>query len=170
MDMTVTEVRPRPTGSAVRRSWARRLGYTAGTTPGRLTMSGVVLVLLGLSLAVSSFGAIQKRAVAVKSLTTVGGSFDASALDIYRSLSDADATAASEFLAVRSDPSTLRARYLEGIARATEALTIASSRSANDPQAAGDLMLLAQQLPVYTGLVETARANNRLGYPLGAGY
>lgn len=29
---------------------------------------------------------------------------------------------------------------------------------------------IAQRLPVYTGLVETARANNRLGYPAGASY
>ncbi len=167
--MTALEVRPLPPPST-RPPGPRRLMATARTTPGRLSIAAVVLMLLGLAVGVFSFLAMQERAAAVRNLTVVGGPYDASALDIYRSLSDADATAASEFLAVRTDPSALRSRYLEDIARATQALTIASGHGANDPQSADELMVLASQIPVYTGLVETARVNNRQGFPLGAAY
>jgi hypothetical protein len=33
-----------------------------------------------------------------------------------------------------------------------------------------DLLTLSTDLPVYTGEIETARADNRIGYPVGAAY
>src|SRR5436190_893333 len=43
-----------------------------------------------------------------------------------------------------------------------------SRRSA--PQAARAIAAIAASLPEYTGLVETARANHRQGFPVGAAY
>ena len=42
--------------------------------------------------------------------------------------------------------------------------------SADDDPVHADLVSLTVNLPVYTGLVETARANNRLGNPVGSAY
>jgi hypothetical protein len=88
---------------------------------------------------------------------------------IYRSLSDADATAASAFLSGGLEPFAARRRYLADIAQAASRLESATA-AAGQSAAAHDLAMLAAGLPVYTGLVETARANNRLGLPLGAAY
>ena len=40
----------------------------------------------------------------------------------------------------------------------------------DSPQAARAIAAIAASLPVYSGLVETARANNRQGFPVGAAY
>ena len=67
------------------------------------------------------------------------------------------------------EPLPLRARYQADItqaARQLEAATAAAGQSA----AGSSLATLSTGLPHYAGLVETARADNRLGLPLGAAY
>jgi hypothetical protein len=44
------------------------------------------------------------------------------------------------------------------------------ARGAASGAARQDVALLNAQIPVYAGLVETARSNNRLGFPVGAAY
>src|SRR6185436_4832887 len=85
----------------------------------------------------------------------------AAAQQVYRSLSDADATAASAFLAGGIEPDALRQRYQRDIAQAGAALAKASSDVGGVPEAQDQVQQLNQQLPVYAALVETARANNR---------
>ena len=46
-------------------------------------------------------------------------------------------------------------------------MTREAGTAASAPAALGTI---ADQLPVYSGLIETARTNNRLGYPIGAAY
>lgn len=94
----------------------------------------------------------------------------AAAQQIYRSLSDADATASSAFLSGGSEPIQLRDRYEIDMAQAGTALAKAASDVGDIPAAERQVDTLAQQIPVYTGLVETARANNRLGLPIGSAY
>jgi hypothetical protein len=94
----------------------------------------------------------------------------AASQQVYRSLSDADATAASAFLSIGTEPPELRQRYERDVAEAGAALAKAASDASDVADAAAPVDMLNQQLPVYTGLVETARANNRLGYPVGASY
>ena len=66
----------------------------------------------------------------------------------------------------------MRARYEYDIAQAETALAIAVA--AREPADLADpdspLAVLSGKLSVYTGLVETARANNRQGLPVGAAY
>src|SRR6478752_2002105 len=88
---------------------------------------------------------------------------------IYRALSDADATAASAFLSGGLEPLAARHRYQADIAQAAAHLESATAAAGHSP-AARDLAKLSAGLPVYTGEVETARADNRLGLPLGAAY
>jgi hypothetical protein len=88
---------------------------------------------------------------------------------IYRALSDADATAASAFLSGGLEPIAARRRYQADIAQAAAHLESATAAAGHSP-AARHLATLSAGLPVYAGEVETARANNRLGLPLGAAY
>jgi hypothetical protein len=107
---------------------------------------------------------------------------------IYTSLSDADATAASAFLAGGLEPAKARQRYQADITQAAIRIEAASAlvgSSAARTQLPGhltkqassagtavgdDLAILSGQLPAYTDEVGTARADNRLGLPLGAAY
>src|SRR5262249_4769221 len=83
--------------------------------------------------------------------------------------SDADATEAVAFLSGGLEPQPLRDRYLADITQAARRLEAATAAAGNS--AAGSrLATLAAGLPEYTGLVETARANNRQGFPVGAAY
>jgi hypothetical protein len=138
------------------------------STPELYRVVAAGLVLLGLGTGVAALGTERHRAGLIADVGSVSGPLSMGAQDLYRSLSDADATAATAFLANGVEPAGLRQRYLDDVARATTALTVAL-RDAGDEDATL-LSVLADQLPVYTGLVETARSYNRLGVPLGGAY
>lgn len=144
----------------------------ARTTPGVLTLLAVALVLVSVLVGVLTAIGVQTRATALDDLTTSSGPLSVAAQDIYRSLSDADATATSAFLARGEEPADQRARYLNDIAQAESALAIAVAAREPADIAAQDspLATLSAKLSVYTGLVETARANNLQGLPVGAAY
>jgi hypothetical protein len=107
---------------------------------------------------------------------------------IYTSLSDADATAANAFLAGGLEPTKARQRYQADITQAAIRIEAASAlvgssaartqlpghltkqASAAGTAVGDDLAILSGQLPAYTDEVGTARADNRLGLPLGAAY
>ncbi len=112
---------------------------------------------------------VSQRASGASEVVSVSAPVSLDGEQIYRSLSDADATAARAFLSGGLEPAAARRRYQEDIAVAAsrlEAATAAAGRSA----AAKYLAALSVSLPVYAGEVETARADNRLGLPLGAAY
>lgn len=148
----------------------RAIVRSAGATPGRLTVIAVGLVLLALVAGLAATLSVQNRDDTINGVIDHREPLAAAAQQVYRSLSDADATAASAFLSVGTEPPELRSRYERDIAEAGAALAKAASDSADVAGAAAPVDVLNQQLPVYTGLVETARANNRLGYPVGASY
>jgi hypothetical protein len=126
------------------------------------------LIVLGVGLGGTALATVHHRASLTSDITTVSGPLSVGAQDLYRSLSDADATAATAFLTNGAERTELRQRYLDDLARASAALTVAT-RDADDADTAR-LAVLTDQLPVYTGLVETARSYNRMGVPLGGAY
>ncbi|SHN46674.1 hypothetical protein [Cryptosporangium aurantiacum] len=146
----------------------------ARTTPGLLVTLTAALVALAVLFGVVGLLAVQQRAARVDQIRTVSGPLSVHALDVYRSLSDADATAAAAFLSKGVETPALRQRYLDDIARASSALALAlrATDDATDPNNRSETLLrsLAVQLPVYTGVVETARAYNRQRLPLGGAY
>jgi hypothetical protein len=141
---------------------------SAATTPGRLSVIAVGLALLALIAGVVGTLSVQGKKDTINSLIDNREPLAAAAQQIYRSLSDADATAASAFLSTGTEPPALRQRYEVDIAQAGAALAKAASGSAG--VAFPQVDMLNQQVPVYTGLVETARANNLQGFPVGASY
>ncbi|GAA2705474.1 hypothetical protein [Actinoplanes palleronii] len=138
------------------------------TTPDLYRLIAAALIVLGLGLGGTALATVHQRAALTRDITAVTGPLSVGVQDLYRSLSDADATAATAFLTSGAEPAELRQRYLDDLARAGAALT-AATRNADDADAAR-LAVLTDQLPVYTGLVETARSYNRLGVPLGGAY
>jgi hypothetical protein len=87
---------------------------------------------------------------------------------LYTTLSVADAAAATAFIS-GSEPRAVRQRYEQAITDAAVAVTRASSGLTN-PELVELLGLTNARLAVYTGLIETARTNNRMGNPVGSSY
>jgi hypothetical protein len=148
----------------------RQVTRSAATTPGRLSVIAVGLVLLTVLTGLVGAIALRQKQTTVDNLIDHREPLAAAAQQLYRSLSDADATAASAFLSGGAEPADLRNRYEVDIAQAGAALAKASSDVGGDAEAAAQVQELNQQLPVYAALVETARTNNRQGFPAGSAY
>ena len=186
---TVVGVSPGPRAPAptVRRTgWRSRL--EGASTPARLRLLLAVLVLLSLAWGVLAALTANQHAAAAANVVAVSEPLSLDAEQIFTSLSDADATAANAFLAGGLEPAAARQRYDADITEAairiqaasalvgsTAARTqlpghLAAQASAADAAIGDDLAILSGQLPAYTDEVGTARADNRLGLPLGAAY
>jgi hypothetical protein len=144
-------------------SFLRRL-----STPDLYRVVVAALLVLGLGAGIAGLATERYRSSRMADIVEVSGPLSVTAQDLYRSLSDADATAANAFLANGGEPAALRQRYLDDVARASSGVTVAL-RDADDENAKR-LGVIGDQLSVYTGLVETARSYNRLGVPLGGAY
>jgi hypothetical protein len=149
----------------------RRRRLDLATTPGRLGLLLAGLVLLSLAWgALAAFTATQYASAAAGVVAT-REPLSLDAQRIYSALSDANDTAVTAFLTAGVEPAASRQRYLSDISAASGAIERATAAGgAGTAAATADLGVLAQQLPVYTGEIETARADNRLGLPLGAAY
>ncbi|MFJ9826059.1 hypothetical protein ACIRSU_17045 [Streptomyces sp. NPDC101160] len=161
---------PPPAAPGVWAQGREVLRRAATTEPGRLRILGAVLALL-----VVAFGAVTAFEVADRSSyadDVVGRSqpLSADAADIYRSLADADATAASGFLAGPQESAQIRQRYADDITTASRLLVKAAAGTDSDGTSASEIATLNEHLPRYTGLIERARAANRQGLPLGGAY
>nr|WP_156893687.1 hypothetical protein [Actinokineospora enzanensis] len=147
-----------------------RVARSTTTTPGRLTIMAVALLVVTAVTGIVAALTLQAKQDTLDDLVEHREPLAAAAQQIFRSLSDADATAASAFLSGGVEPQALRDRYELDLAQAGAALGKASSDVGGDSLAGDQVAILSQQLPVYSGLVETARANNRQGFPAGAAY
>jgi hypothetical protein len=147
----------------------RRLDLT--TTPGRIRLLLGALVLLSLAWGGLAAFTASQYASATSSVVTVREPLSLDAQQIYSRLSDANDAATTAFLTVGLEPAATRQRYLADIAAASSGIENATAQAgAGTGAAARDLTALAQGLPTYAGEIETARADNRLGLPLGAAY
>ncbi|RSM78673.1 hypothetical protein DMH04_32955 [Kibdelosporangium aridum] len=137
--------------------------------PGQLTVLLVVLVLVCLATGLAAALDVQRNRAVLTEVIEGGGRVTNAAVEIYQSLSEANATVASAFLVSGVEPAPLRERYQTNITEAAAALTTAAAGSLTGESAA-IVTELAAYLPMYTGLVERARAYNRQGQPLGVSY
>jgi hypothetical protein len=127
------------------------------------------LLVAGLAAGVTAVGAVRQRADLVGGVAATNGPLALAAQDLYHVLSDADATVASAFLAGGAEPPALRQRYQDDLAGASAAL-VRLAGGVTDGPGASAVADLAGNLPVYAGLVETARSLNRQGLPIGSAY
>lgn len=150
---------------------SRRFRMDVSTTPGKLRLLLLVLVLASLAWGALAAFTVNQYSSAASGVVTVREPLSVDAQQIYRRLSDANDTAATAFLAGGLEPAAARARYLADIRAAGTQLENATAQEGAAPGAASsDLVTLSAELPVYAGEVETARADNRLALPLGAAY
>jgi hypothetical protein len=145
------------------------LGLRGGTAPARLRLLLIALVALSVAWGVVAAWTVAQHASAASRVAATSEPLSVDAQRVYSALSDADATAAAAFLSGGLEPLAARQRYAADIARAATSLAAATGTAGQVP-AKERLTVLAQDLPVYTGLVDTARADNRLGLPVGAAY
>ena len=138
------------------------------TTPGRILTIGVVLSALVIACAFATSTTINDRQQALTNVLEHTEPLAFAAGQLYTTLSVADAAAATAFIA-GSEPRPVRQRYERTITDAAVAVTLASS-GLTDPRMIQLLGEINGQLTVYTGLVETARTNNRAGNPVGSSY
>ena len=140
------------------------------TTPGKLRLLLVVLVVLSLAWGVLATLTADQHASAAADVVAAREPLTLDAQQIYRGLSDADATAASAFLSGGLEPAAARQRYDADISQAALGIEAAGALVGPSGSASKDLAALSTGLPVYAGEVGTAVADNRLGLPLGAAY
>ncbi|MFI8354263.1 hypothetical protein [Streptomyces cyaneofuscatus] len=169
------EQAPAPTGLPAQRpgSWAvqsRRLRAAATTEPGRLQIIGAVLALLVVAFGAVTALEISHRASAADDVVGRSQPLSADAASIYRSLADADTMAAGGFLAGAQEPKAVQEQYRKDIEEAARLLVKASANTDSSTSSWREITTLNEVLPVYTGLIERARANNRQGLPLGGAY
>jgi hypothetical protein len=156
-----------------RTAWAEeaeRIRAAATTEPGRLRIIGAALAALILAFGAVTAWQISERSSAAQGVTSNSEPLSADAAEIYRSLADANTTEAGGFLAGGVEPSAVRQRYQNDINTAAQLITEAAANSQGASASQTQVRLLATQLPEYSGLVETARTDNRQGLPLGGAY
>lgn len=147
---------------------ARTWWWFAKTTPGRILAIGMILASLGILSAFAISTTITVRQQQLNRVLDHTEPLSFAAGQLYTTLSVADAAASTAFIA-GAEPRPVRQRYEQAITDAAVAVTQASS-GLTEPPLVELLGRVNAQLAVYTGLIETARTNNRLGNPVGSSY
>ncbi|WP_423462036.1 hypothetical protein ACO229_15415 [Promicromonospora sp. MS192] len=145
-----------------------RFAASLATTPGRLALATTIAVAACLLLAVTGFLAGTGQSAALHDAQR-----DAAQLvgtqELRNDLVSADATATNAFLVGGLEPAEARARYEASLSEAAEAVPALAATARGEGEAA-DLATVSDSVQRYAGLVESARANNRQGFPVGAAY
>ncbi|PXX65234.1 hypothetical protein DFR70_104296 [Nocardia tenerifensis] len=152
-----------------------RLRLFAGSSPGRLIAIGLLLITACVAAGWVTGTTVGDRQHTLNVLLDDTEPDAYSAHRLYTSLSIADAAASTAFIAGGLEPQAVRDRYSQAVGEAAAELVAETGRASGEPNGADDTDTrlrtgIATNLPVYTGVVETARANNRSGHPVGAAY
>jgi hypothetical protein len=141
----------------------------ARSAPARLIAMGLALIVCCLATGTVTASETATRQHALHGLLANGEPFLNSTQQLYAALSTADAAAGTAFLYGGREPMAVRDRYLAAVDAAATRLAESADGDGSDewrPLRQG----IAGGLPVYTGLVETARTEDRDGHPIGAAY
>ena len=166
VELAHPSIEPQAAGSPIEPAHPRWWFFT--TTPGRILTMGIVLAILGGLTAFATSTTINNRQTQLTTVLNHTEPLAFAAGELYTTLSIADAAAATAFIA-GSEPRAVRQRYEQAITDAAAAVTRAASGLTDEPLV-GLLGRINAQLATYTGLVETARTNNRMGNPVGSSY
>jgi hypothetical protein len=148
--------------------WLRRGRERLTTTPGRLTLAATVLIAGAMAFALISAAAVRSRSQAAQAVRAQTEPLLVQAVNLYTDLADANATATTTFLTGGLETSAQRVRYLSDLRLASQALAVLGRDA--DSGARAQAALIIAELPLYSGAVEDARANNLQGFPMGAAY
>ncbi|MEE4024384.1 hypothetical protein V1Y59_14960 [Gordonia sp. PKS22-38] len=155
------------------------LRHYAVTSPGKLILILVILAVACLATGFYASTTLENRTQTLRLMIDRTEPLAEASQVLYSSLSIADASANSAFISGGLESPELRTRYSDALATASSSLVIAAGSaedvgdapaSTADREIDADLNTLAISIPVYSGLVEVARTNNRLGNPVGSAY
>ncbi len=150
-----------------RRGRAGRLAPTTTPASLRLLMAG----LAALCLAWGAVGAwaVSQHASAARNVLSTSEPLSLDAQQMYRSLSDADVTATTAFLAGPGEPLAARERYDADIAQAAADVADLRNAAGGNRQLAASLAAISAGLPVYAADVAEAKTEYATGFPLTGG-
>jgi len=128
------------------------------------------LIILAVALAAGIVASLtmSNRAATTERIRTVDQPSIIVAREVQASLAEADASAATAFLAGGVENADQRLRYEAAVRDAEASMSELAALVADEN--APSVVEIQQAVSVYTGLVETARVNNRQGFPVGAAY
>jgi hypothetical protein len=165
--VVVTDVSsPRTLDARASGAWLRRL---ARTTPGVVGIIAVAVAACCLIAGLVCGGQLDARIAGHNTVLGRSEPLAYSAQNLYAALSAADAAAASAFLSGGIETGPMRARYKQALADAASALADVTAGT-TDTATRTAVADMSAKLAAYTGLVESARANNRQGFPIGSAY
>ena len=156
---------PRTPDARASVAWLRRF---VRTTPGVVSVVAVAVAAFCVITGVVVAAQLDERIAQHDAVLDHSEPFAYAAQNLYVALSAADASAASAYLAGIETPE-LRARYQQAVTDAASALADATA-GATDADTRKSVAQISAQLAAYTGLIESARANNRQGYAVGSAY
>jgi hypothetical protein len=154
---------------ARRRGPARLL--RPATAPATLRLLIVGLVVAALAWGAVAAWTVGQHASAAGQVVATSEPLSADAQRMYQSLSDADVTATTAFLAGAQEPLAARQRYQADIAQAAADLTTLkdASPAGQDSSLRASLAAVSAGLPVYTADVAEAQTDYSLGFQLTGG-
>ena len=153
---------PRASGA-----WLRRF---ARTTPGVVAMIAVAVAVGCIIAAVVCVAQLNGRIAERNAVLDRSEPFAYSAQNLYVALSAADAAAASAFLVRRRSKQARCGRIIKKPSLTRRRHWSDATAGATDAETRTAMADISAQLSAYTGLVESARANSRQGFPVGSGY
>ncbi|GAA1854093.1 hypothetical protein [Myceligenerans crystallogenes] len=145
---------------------AQRAANAMAGTPGRLGLAQIASVLACLAIGIAGYLAGSGQS---KDLDTA----HADAVDLVATqelrnhVVSADAAATSAFLVGGLEPTATRESYSRHLTAGARSIPPLAARA---PERSDDLAAISDAVQRYSGLIESARANNRQGFPVGTGY
>ncbi len=144
--VSATHASPPVTGR--RTAWAEgldELRAAATTEPGRLRVIGALLAVLVVVFGAVTAWQVSDRSAAADDVVKHSQPLTADAASIYRSLADADTTAAAGFLAGDEESVATRERYATDISTASALLVKAAANSGGSDGARAQIAKLNSQ-------------------------
>jgi len=139
------------------------------TTPGRLRLAAALLVLTAIAFGLVARHAAGERREAVQSVA-VTERLLVSAVELSISLSNTHAIAAFGFLRGGPERPASRRSYKVALAQSGVAVAEITRAIGASPGRGPAVRRITRALPMYSGLMESARSNSRQGFPVGNAY
>lgn len=147
-------------------AWLQRF---ARTTPGVIGTLAVAVAASCLITGLVCGGQLDGRIARHNAVLDRSEPLAYAAQNLYAALSAADAAAASAFLSGGIETAPIRASYQQALADAASALSDVTAGT-TDVGTRAAVAEISAQLAAYTGLVESARVNNRQELTVGSAY
>ncbi|MCQ9168023.1 hypothetical protein JY506_04960 [Corynebacterium amycolatum] len=153
-------------------TYVRRSASFLMTSPGRLTTVALILIVAILAAGLSMWQTTSQRQQQLTRISQLSEPMANASQNLYASLTIADASANTAFSrGTLNSSQDLVSNFDDVIAQASMSATRAATGIENvDAPEMKNIATVQRLLPVYTGMVETARANARQGNPVSVAY